>query len=169
MKLSRVTFYTAMLISSGATYANEPQIIGNPSVSTEILTVTDSSEAKAEIKTVGPLDVGYLKESYDNKIADVEVSGAKNLAIRFVDQDPEALHCSMLKGQLNQENTIHVCFNNKSVKTVNLNGYTYINVDKKPDGKGSIIVRSGGKNKDGRSNPQADTYQMSVELVSYTI
>ncbi|WP_421193992.1 hypothetical protein [Aeromonas jandaei] len=168
MKLSRVTFYTAMLMSSVASYANEPQIIGNPSVSTEILTVTDSSETKADIKTVGQLDVSYLRESWDNKIADIEVSGAKKLAIRFVDQDPEALYCSLLKGQLNQENTIHVCFN-KGLKTVKLNGYTYTDVDKKPDGKGSIIVRSGGKNTDGRANPQADTYQMSVELVSYTI
>ncbi|WP_368175362.1 hypothetical protein [Aeromonas sp. R5-4] len=168
MKLSRVAFYTAMLISSGATYANEPQIIGNPSVSTEILTVTDSSETKAEIKTVGVLDVSYLRESWDNKVADIEVSGAKNLAIRFVDSDPEATHCSVLKGQLNQENTVHVCFNYKS-GNVDLNGNKYYKVDKTPNGKGSIVVRSGGKNKDGRTNPQADTYQMSVELVSYTI
>lgn len=170
MKLSRVAFYTAMLISSGATYAQEPVIIGNPSVATEMLTVTDSSEAKAEINPIGELDVAYLKASYNNKIADIQVSGPQNLAIRFVDQDKDANYCSVLKGQQNEGNTIHVCFLTGGTN-ITIDGKVYRQVTRSPDntGKTTVAVRSGGKNVDGRTNPQADLYQMSVELVSYTI
>ncbi|MBO1386295.1 hypothetical protein BVJ60_16140 [Vibrio cholerae] len=164
IKLSRIALGLMASVSFSALANNV--VSGSAVIAEADIVVNADSNLSLTIAPIAGLTVSDLKKG-QTKVANINVTSSdfmSNLAVRMVNANTQFPYCTVAVGTYNSNNTATFCLGDLKFTAFESNGFIYY-----PVSHGANYLRSGQWNVDGVTNPGADSYRVSMELVQYTL
>ncbi|MFM5567316.1 hypothetical protein ACET8I_12255 [Aeromonas veronii] len=165
-KLSHIAL---AFVASVSFYAAAENVVpGSEMVGNADVAVRQDSQLSLTINPVVNLTVADIKKGRSTNVAKFKVSGGmgSNTAVRLLNASNTHPHCAYIFGSSDKTNKLEVCLSNSvHMKDFVENGNTYFIL-----GDGEYDIRGGADNiNPNLTSVGADSYNMAMELVQYTL